>query len=78
MNDPIVDEIRRVRDAHASQFNYDLDAILQDIKDQEKKSGHQFVNGVAHPGTPIPLLESTGGIEAILPNTTTAEGTTGS
>src|SRR5690242_11555697 len=39
MNDPIVDEVRRVRDAHAARFNYDLDAIFEDIKEREKKSG---------------------------------------
>jgi hypothetical protein len=44
MIDPIVDEIRRVRDAHAAMFNYDLDAIFQDIKEQEKKSGLKFVS----------------------------------
>lgn len=44
MNDPIVDEVRRVRDAHAAMFNYDLDAIFQDIKEQEKKSGLRFVS----------------------------------
>jgi hypothetical protein len=49
MNDPIVDEVRRIRDAHAARFNYDLDAIYRDIKEQETKSGHSFVNGVARP-----------------------------
>jgi hypothetical protein len=44
MNDPIVDEVRRVRDAHAAMFNYDLDAIFLDIKEQEKKSGLKFVS----------------------------------
>jgi len=47
MNDPIVDEVRRVRDAHAARFNYDLDAIFRDIKEREKKSGLKFVQGVA-------------------------------
>src|SRR4029078_10480331 len=46
VNDPIVEEVRRVRDAHAARFNYDLDAIFQDIKQQEKKCGYQFVAGV--------------------------------
>ena len=45
MNDPIVDEVRRVRDAHAARFNYDLDAIFEDIKEREKKSGLTFVDG---------------------------------
>ena len=44
MNDPIVDEVRRVRDAHTARFNYDLDAIFEDIKEQEKKSGRKFVS----------------------------------
>src|SRR5262249_7565857 len=44
MNDPIVDEVRRVRDAHAAMFNYDLDAIFEDIKEKEKKSGLKFVS----------------------------------
>ena len=44
MNDPIVDEVRRIRDAHAARFNYDLDAIYQDIKEQERKSNRKFVS----------------------------------
>lgn len=44
MNDLIVDEVRRIRDIHAAMFNYDLDAIFQDIKEQEKKSGLKFVS----------------------------------
>ena len=52
MNDPIVDEVRRVRDAHAARFHYDLDAIFQDIKEREKKSGLKFVHGVAR--QPVP------------------------
>jgi hypothetical protein len=44
MSDPIVDEVRRVREAHAARFNYDLDAIFRDIKEQEKKSGRKFVS----------------------------------
>jgi hypothetical protein len=44
MNDPIVDEVRRVREAHAATFNYDLDAIFQDIKEQEQMSGLKFAS----------------------------------
>jgi len=47
MNDPIVDEDRRVRDAHAARFDYDLDASFRDIKEQEQRSGLKFVAGVA-------------------------------
>jgi hypothetical protein len=44
VTDPIVDEIRKVRDDHAARFHYDLDAIFHDIKEQEKKSGRKFVS----------------------------------
>lgn len=32
MEDPIVEEVRRIRDAHAAQFNYDIDAIVADYQ----------------------------------------------
>ena len=60
MNDPIVDEVRRVRDAHAARFNYDLDAIFQDIKEREKKSGLKFVQGVARQPVSNEALQPTG------------------
>ncbi len=44
MNDPIIDEIRKVREAHASQFNYDLDAIFRDIKEREKQGRRNVVS----------------------------------
>ena len=52
MNDPIVDEVRRVRDAHAARFNYDLHAIFLDIKKREKERGLEFVLGVARQPMP--------------------------
>ena len=41
--DPIVEEVRKVRDAYAKQFNYDLDAIYQDLKAKERRSGRVVV-----------------------------------
>ena len=44
--DPILDEIRRIRDEHAKEFGYDLKAIFADIKRHErelKKQGWKFV-----------------------------------
>jgi hypothetical protein len=32
MKDPIVEEVRRVREKHAAKFNYDIDAIYADLK----------------------------------------------
>ena len=41
--DPIVAEVRRVREAHAAKFDYDLDAIFRDLKAKERASGREFV-----------------------------------
>ena len=60
MNDPIVDEVRRVRDAHAARFNYDLYAIFLDIKKREKERGLHFVDGVARQSIPNQALPPTG------------------
>jgi hypothetical protein len=43
-SDPIVDEVRRVRDAYAARFNHDLRAIYHDLKEQEKRSGRKVVS----------------------------------
>jgi hypothetical protein len=42
--DPIVEEVRRVRDAYAAKFNYELDAIFRDLKEKEERSGHKLVS----------------------------------
>jgi hypothetical protein len=67
MIDPIVDEVRRVRDAHAAMFNYDLDAIFQDIKDQEKKSGLKFVSYPPHKIEPGKVPQTTGASISVSP-----------
>ncbi len=43
-DDPIVEEVRKVRDAHAARFEYDLQRIFEDIKRQERESGRQYVS----------------------------------
>ena len=43
-DDPIVEEVRRAREAYAAKFNYDLEAIFQDLKRQERESGRTFVS----------------------------------
>lgn len=41
--DEIVEEVRRIRDAYARQFDYDLTAIARDLKKQEARSGRTYV-----------------------------------
>ena len=67
--DPIVDEVRRARDAYAARFNYDLRAIYRDLKEQEKRSGRKLVsyadnvtgsrpNEALQPSGPVPAVKS--------------------
>lgn len=42
-SDPIVEEVRRIRDAYAAQFQYNLRAIFRDLKRQEQCGGYPIV-----------------------------------
>jgi len=44
MKDPIVEEVRRAREAHAKKFNYDLNAICEDLRRRERESGYPTVS----------------------------------
>lgn len=35
-DDPIVEEVRKIRERYAAQFNYDLAALYQDLKRLEQ------------------------------------------
>ena len=41
--DPIIAEVRMVRDAHAARFDHDVEAIFQDIRAMQKASGREYV-----------------------------------
>lgn len=47
-DDPIVEEIRHTREEHAAKFNYDIDAIYNDLNEKQMKSKNiviSFING---------------------------------
>lgn len=44
MEDPIVEEVRRIREEHAAQFNYDIDAIFSEYKRLETESKRTHVS----------------------------------
>jgi hypothetical protein len=48
-NDPIVTEIREVRQKLAAQFNYDLKAIFDDARKRQALSGHEVITLNPHP-----------------------------
>ena len=44
MKDPIVEEVRKTRNAHAALFKFDLAAICEDLRKKEKTCGHPIVS----------------------------------
>lgn len=42
--DSIVEEIRKEREEHAARFNYDVEAIWRDLKEQERRSDRPVVS----------------------------------
>ena len=79
MNDPIVDEVRRIRDALAARFNYDLKAIYDHLKQREKereeKTGRKFVSYPPRRVEPPAASQSTPPAAPVAANTTLPEGT---
>ena len=41
--DPIVEAVRKVREAHSAKFGYDLEAICKDLKSGEKNANYPLV-----------------------------------
>jgi len=42
--DEIVENIHRIREEYAKSFNYDLDAIFEDLRKKQAQSGREVVN----------------------------------
>jgi len=41
--DPIVDEVRKVREDYAARFRFDLEAIYRDLKERERQGEFALV-----------------------------------
>jgi hypothetical protein len=42
--DEIVEEIHKIREEHAKAFNYDLQAICDDLRRKQAESGRQIIS----------------------------------
>jgi hypothetical protein len=42
--DPVVKELHAIREEHAAQFDYDIDAMFQDLQEQEQQSGVTYIS----------------------------------
>lgn len=50
--DPIVEEVHRIRDEHARRFDYDLHAICEDFREKQLLSRRVVVS--RQPRRPVP------------------------
>lgn len=48
--DEIVEEIHQIREAYAKSFNYDLNAIFEDLRKKQAESGREVVTLSRKPG----------------------------
>lgn len=65
--DPIVEEIRRGRIAHAEAFNFDLEAIFADYKAKEIASGRKVVKLEPRPAVVYPPLKDEPASPSVVP-----------
>ena len=49
--DPIVAEVRKIRDAYAARYNYDLRAMYQALKEQENEDAREKVSFPPRPAS---------------------------
>ena len=43
-DDPVVDEVRRIRHAHAKRFGFDVRAIVADLREKEQAHPDRLVS----------------------------------
>ncbi len=43
-DDPIVEEVRKTRERLAKEFNFDVDAIFEDLRKRQVEWGSRLVN----------------------------------
>ncbi|HOX87820.1 MAG TPA: hypothetical protein PLY04_17700 [bacterium] len=51
-NDPIVDEVRKIREQQAEEYGYDLDKIIEQAAIRQKESNHPTVSFARKPKAP--------------------------
>jgi hypothetical protein len=56
--DPIVKEVRRIREEHSARFGHDLDRIYRELKKQEEASDRRYVAYAARPAEPLARVQA--------------------
>ncbi len=44
LRDPIVEEMRQIKEEHAAKFNYDIEAMGRSFQEEQKRSGRKVVS----------------------------------
>jgi hypothetical protein len=44
MKDPVVEEVRKLREEHAARFNYEVYAIFEDLRKAEREANRPVVS----------------------------------
>ncbi len=58
--DPIVEEVRAIREAYAAEFDFDLNAMGADLRNKQRESGREIVSAPAkHDVSEKPLATAT-------------------
>ena len=57
--DPVIAELRAVRDQHAARFGYDVKAIFRDIQARQEASGRKYVRYPARRTSPDSDVQAT-------------------
>ena len=58
MNDPVVDEVRKAGEEYFAKFNFDLNAICEDLRrstEEAAKAGHKVFSSPPRVPQPPPL-----------------------
>ncbi len=56
--DPVVEEVRAIRDAYAKRFNYDLEAIARDLRRKEAQGERKLVDPAPKKAQDLPARRS--------------------
>ena len=59
-SDPVIAEVRAVREQHAARFDYDVRAIFRDLRARQEASGRKYVRYPSRSTVPESQVQTTG------------------
>ena len=57
-DDPVVQEVRKMREEHAARFDFNLQAIAEDLKKQQKHGSVKYVTLPSKKPIALPKIDS--------------------